>query len=162
MRTPYIVALTAFVVILAGNAANSSAAALLADIENAIMCECDDKCGKVLINCNCSTSDKHRAAIKKQIESGLTKEQIVQAYVDKYGEKALSAPTAKGFNLTAWIMPFAALIAGGIGIRKIIQTWIGRNRNASGVSPRGDGPALETPLGRYSKQLQSELDKLES
>ena len=110
MRTKHIVALAASVVILAGSAAKVFAAVLLADIENAIMCECDDKCGKVLINCNCSTSDKHRATIKKQIESGLTKEQIVKSYVDKYGERALSAPTMKGFNLTAWIMPFAAII----------------------------------------------------
>ncbi|MBI4389647.1 MAG: cytochrome c-type biogenesis protein CcmH [Nitrospinae bacterium] len=161
MRTQF-VALAAFVVILAGSAADSSAAALLADIENAIMCECDDKCGKVLINCNCSTSDKHRSTIKKQIESGLTKEQIIQAYVDKYGEKALSAPTKQGFNLAAWVMPFVALIAGGFGIRIAVQAWIRKNSAASGDFPARDEPALESHLGRYSKQLQSELDKLES
>ena len=30
-----------------------SAGAVLADLENALMCQCDDKCGKVLINCTC-------------------------------------------------------------------------------------------------------------
>ena len=37
------------------------AGALLQDLENALMCKCDDKCGKVLMNCTCSTADKTRA-----------------------------------------------------------------------------------------------------
>lgn len=146
--------------LVAGVVSTSHAGAVLADIENALMCECDDKCGKVLINCNCSTSDKHRADLKKHIESGLTKEQIIKIYVDKYGEKVLSAPTKTGFNITAWIMPFAAILGGGFGIRQVLRVWVRKNRGDEGESGAGGGidPALNN---KYSKRLQTELDKID-
>lgn len=142
-----------------GTAPEVHAGAVLADIENALMCECDDKCGKVLINCNCSTSDKHRADLKKHIESGLTREQIIKIYVDKYGEKVLSAPTKSGFNITAWITPFAAILGGGLGIRQILRMWIRKNRGDAGDSARGTADiALNN---KHSKRLQTELDKID-
>ena len=85
-----------------------NAGAILADLENALMCQCDDKCGKVLINCTCSTAAKTRKKFTKMLESGLTVEQIIQQQVTEYGEMVLSAPTKTGFNLTAWVMPFGA------------------------------------------------------
>ena len=103
----------------------TNAGSLLQDLENALMCKCDDKCGKVLINCTCSTSDKTRRKFSKMLDSGLTVEQIIKSQVDEYGETVLSAPTKFGFNLTAWVMPFMVLIAGGVGIRKILYTWVG-------------------------------------
>ena len=79
----------------------TNAGSLLQDLENALMCKCDDKCGKVLINCTCSTSDKTRKNFSKMLDSGLTVEQIIKSQVDEYGETVLSAPTKFGFNLTA-------------------------------------------------------------
>ena len=134
------------------------AGSLLQDLENALMCKCDDKCGKVLINCTCSTSDKTRAKFTKMLESGLTVEQIIKSQVDKYGETVLSAPTKFGFNLTAWVMPFVALIAGGVGVKKIISSWVGKKQIADTRDEVEIKPA--TP-GKYSKRLQNELDEIE-
>ncbi len=128
--------------------------ALLKDLENALMCQCDDKCGKVLINCTCDTSDETRRRLVKRLESGLTVEQIIQAYVDKYGETVLSAPTKTGFNLTAWVTPFAALVVGGFGVRKVIRSWTRKD-------DEDDDPPPGNPSG-YSSRLQNELDKLET
>ncbi len=140
------------------------AASQLADLENALMCKCDDKCGKVLINCTCDTSKETRRTLTSKLESGLTVDQIVQQYVDKYGETVLSAPTKSGFNLSAWIMPFAALAIGGFGVRKVIQSWtrsaqIKQDADASGEESASEaGPSS----GKYSKKLQDELDRLDS
>ena len=60
------------------SAGSASAGAILADLENALMCKCDDKCGKVLENCTCSTADKTRKKFSKMLESGLTVEQIIK------------------------------------------------------------------------------------
>ncbi len=145
--------------LMVGTVSEVHAGAVLADIENALMCECDDKCGKVLINCNSSTSDKHRADLKKHIDSRLTKEQIIKIYVDKYGEKVLSAPTKSGFNITAWITPFAAILGGGLGIRQILRVWIRKNSGATGDSARDNADiALNN---KHSKRLQTELDKID-
>ena len=135
----------------------SKAGTLLQDLENALMCKCDDKCGKVLINCTCSTSDKTRVKLSKMLESGLTVEQIIKSQVDKYGETVLSAPTKFGFNLTAWVMPFIALIAGGVGVRKIISSWVGKNDELGSQNATQE---KSTP-GKYSKRIQDELDGIE-
>ncbi|MBT5470315.1 MAG: hypothetical protein HOK41_06895 [Nitrospina sp.] len=136
----------------------SQAGSLLQNLENALMCKCDDKCGKVLINCTCSTSDKTRAKFTKLLDSGLTVDQIIKSQVDEYGETILSAPTKFGFNLTAWVMPFVALIAGGVGVRKIINSWIGKKQEPGSQEKPEEKSA--TP-GKYSKRLQDELDGIE-
>lgn len=99
------------------------AATQLEDLENALMCKCDDKCGKVLINCTCDTSKETRKHLMSKLESGLTVKQIIKIYVDKHGETVLSAPSKSGFNLTAWLTPFVALVVGGFGVRKVILSW---------------------------------------
>lgn len=139
------------------------AASQMADLENALMCKCDDKCGKVLINCTCDTSKETRKALMANLKSGLTVDQIIKGYVDKYGETVLSAPTKSGFNLMAWITPFAALVIGGFGVRKVIRSWIrpvpaGEDSHESGK----EEPAPDAASGKYSRRLQDELDRLES
>ncbi|MBT5260486.1 MAG: hypothetical protein HOL84_06475 [Nitrospina sp.] len=133
-----------------------SAGAVLQDLENALMCKCDDKCGKVLINCTCATSDKTRAKFSKMLDSGLTIEQIIKMQVDEYGETVLSAPTKFGFNLTAWVTPFVALIAGGFGVRKVLLAWVGKKDG--GESIEVSEPEISE---KYSKRLKDELDGIE-
>ena len=134
------------------------AASLLQDLENALMCKCDDKCGKVLVNCTCSTSDKTRAKFSKMLDSGLTVDQIIKSQVDEYGETVLSAPTKFGFNLTAWVMPFIALVAGGVGVRKVIYSWVGKKEK----TVTQEEPEEKTEKSeKLSKRLQDELDGIE-
>ena len=147
-----------FIWVSAGQVSGAEAGALLEDLENQLMCKCDDKCGKVLINCTCSTSDKTRAKFSKMLESGLTVEQIVKMQVDKYGETVLSAPTKFGFNLTAWMTPFIALVAGGFGVRKVLLAWVGKKDDIDSV----ETPVAESKISeKYSKRLKDELDGIE-
>jgi len=140
------------------------AASQMANLENALMCKCDDKCGKVLINCTCDTSKETRKTLMGKLESGLTVDQIVKQYVDKYGETVLSAPTKSGFNLSAWIMPFVALVIGGFGVRKVLSSWkrpAQAEEEAQGHA-EGEAPAPEAGSGKFSRRLKDELDQLES
>ena len=147
-----------------------NAGAILSDLENQLMCKCDDKCGKVLINCTCSTADKNRKKFTKMLESGLTVDQIVQQQIEKYGETVLSAPTKNGFNLTAWVIPFGALMIGGVGLRRLLNGWVGKNKpdvelqSKEGESiPESDSKnSSEISSTKYSRRLQDELDRLET
>lgn len=82
---------------------------ILKQVEGAIMCICPDDCGKVLINCTCSDSDRYRQKIRAMIGQGMTAEQIIDRFVAEQGKIVLAAPTTKGFDLTAWVLPFVAL-----------------------------------------------------
>ena len=158
MRIPMI--LIAALLLCAGPSAGF-AATLMADLENALMCKCDDKCGKVLINCTCDTSKETRKALMSKLESGLTFDQIVKQYVDKYGETVLSSPSKSGFNLLAWVTPFAALVIGGFGVRQVICSWV-RPASADNDSKADDPQEAAPEAGKYSKRLKDELDRLES
>lgn len=137
------------------------AGAVLADLENALMCQCDDKCGKVLINCSCDTSDETRKDIVKLLESGLNFEQVVKVYVDEYGEMVLSSPTKTGFNLAAWITPFAALAVGGFGIRKVLKSWIRKKDDAQPI-PQNDDESAPSDKSKFASQLKDDLDNMDS
>ena len=141
-----------------GHVSSAGAGAVLQDLENALMCKCDDKCGKVLLNCTCATSDKTRAKFSKMLESGLTVDQIIKMQVDKYGETVLSAPTKFGFNLTAWMTPFVALVAGGYGVRKILLAWVGKKSSSDSKEGSEAEPVISE---KYSKRLKDELDGIE-
>ena len=157
-----------FVAVICSSLAN--AGAVLSDLENQLMCKCDDKCGKVLINCTCSTADKNRKKFTNMLESGLTVDQIVQQQVEKYGETVLSAPTKNGFNLTAWVIPFGALMIGGVGLRRLLNGWVGKSKldivfqnTEDGAASKSDSKkSSEMSSSKYSSRLKDELDRLET
>jgi len=85
------------------------------------------------------------------IDQGMTKDQILTAFVARYGSRVLSAPPTKGaFNVSAWIMPFAALLAGGLAVIYFLRTWKSRTVFAT------PGPVDDA---KYRQQLEEELKK---
>ena len=148
---------------------SSYAGAVLADLENALMCKCDDKCGKVLINCTCSTAAKTRKKFTKMLESGITVEQIIQQQITEYGETVLSSPTKAGFNLTAWVMPFGALLIGGVGLRRLLNIWSANNKAGAELSDNqiddtcdDKDKSSDESSSKFSRDLQNELNRLET
>ena len=75
--------------------------------------------------------DEMRSAVSLSIKQGKSADEIVNAFVLKYGEEVLAAPTKKGFNLTAWITPFLAILLGGITLFFILKAWV-----LKGVAPK--------------------------
>ncbi|MCY4486090.1 MAG: cytochrome c-type biogenesis protein CcmH [Deltaproteobacteria bacterium] len=53
-----------------------------------------------------------RGIVREQLQAGKTPDEVRAYFVSKYGEWVLLAPTAQGFNLTVWILPFVVLLAG--------------------------------------------------
>ena len=103
------------------------------------------------------------------LESGITVEQIIQQQVTEYGETVLSAPTKAGFNLTAWVVPFGALLVGGVGLRRLLNGWAASSKldkelsgnQIDGVSSVCNDESGNPNSSKYSRHLQDELDRLE-
>jgi len=94
--------------------------------------------------------------IATSIAEGKGKEEILTAYVAKFGEKVLSAPTTTGFNLAAWITPFLALLVGGIIVSLISLRW---NRKRTLEEPK---PTVVSEItDEYRAQLKKELERFE-
>jgi cytochrome c-type biogenesis protein CcmH len=73
--------------------------------------------------CMLSTAYDLRAEIAEMLAAGKKKQQIIDELVQKYGERILAAPQAKGFHWLAWILPGASIIAGGLTIGFLVSKW---------------------------------------
>lgn len=116
------------------------------------MCVCGG-CNQVLMNCNhigCPSREAMLKDISNRIDQGNTDDGVVEYFVDKYGTSVLSAPPASGFNLTAWIMPFAAL---GIGL--IVAIVFLRRYKAT----RASAPPPTVDMAQYQDKVEEELKK---
>ena len=82
---------------------------------------------------------------------GHDKPQILAYFVKKYGEKILSAPTARGFNLLAWGMPFALLLLAGGVLALVMVRWSHRGQGSPPAPPQAGGPTA------YRDVLEHEL-----
>ena len=99
----------------------------------------------------------HREGLALRNE-GMSAQQVIDAFVDKYGEKALMAPKPKGFNLAGYLVPGAAIAAAGAALAFVI----GRRRTVAAVPA---GSATETPIDASPEELERlrrALDEVES
>jgi len=65
----------------------------------------------------------------------------------------LAAPTMHGFNLVAWIAPFAVLAAGFLGTVLLVRRWsVGRTPLPAGTSPDSSMDAIADPEERERRQ----------
>jgi cytochrome c-type biogenesis protein CcmH len=57
-------------------------------------------------------SDEIRDHIRVAVASGAAENEILNAFVGKYGERILAAPKPQGFNLLAYVLPAVVLAVG--------------------------------------------------
>lgn len=96
------------------------------DVEHQIRCQCG--CTLDVYTCRttdfaCEVSPAMHRDIIALVEGGHDAREIIDAFKETYGERALMAPTREGFNLVGWTMPFAALFTGGAVVAVLVQRW---------------------------------------
>ena len=65
------------------------------------------------------------AELTSDVSSGLSDQQILDSFAAKYGAIVLAAPTTRGFDLVAWIAPFAVFAAALLGTILLVRRWGG-------------------------------------
>jgi cytochrome c-type biogenesis protein CcmH len=99
-----------------------------ADARDALEHEIRCQCGCTLDVYTCRTTDfscqvspaMHRDVISL-VEGGYSAQEILDAFVGTYGERALMAPKREGFNWAGYLMPFAALGAGAAAVVVVLR-----------------------------------------
>jgi cytochrome c-type biogenesis protein CcmH len=126
------------------------------EVAEGLTCQCG--CGLTVANCNhpnCEFSVPVRAQIRKMIDEGRTRAEIIAFYRAKYGEKVLSSPTTQGFNLLAWVIPFFAVGIGGVFIGFAARRW----RSAAPGKPARESSGAREQAPQFDPELKRRLDE---
>jgi cytochrome c-type biogenesis protein CcmH/NrfF len=153
--------LVALLLLLLQGPASAAPAPSFQEIEESLTCQCG--CGLTVHSCNhlqCGSALPLRQEIREQMAKGLGKDEILAYFQQKYGEKILSAPTTSGFNLAAWVMPFALLLVGVAFVTVTLRRW---QRRGVHPPPLRDvaAPPSSAPRTAMERQLERELRELD-
>ncbi len=126
------------------------------EVARDLICTCG--CGKMLNVCDMESAKQMKVLIGEMIDQGQDKNQILSYFVEQYGESVLAAPTKRGFNLTAWVIPFVAMgIAIGV-IYFVMAKWVlkgkSRKKRQKKTHP---GPEED----KYTRKLKKELKEFD-
>lgn len=138
----------------------SQAKTTVGEIKKSLICLCD--CNMTVEACEgamtCEAAGKLTTEAQQLIAKGMDKSQILASFISHYGEHILAAPTKKGFNLTAWILPFAAIIIAGVSIVTILRRWVHRSQRQNGNAKANEASTTD-PI--YEKRLDEVLQALD-
>jgi cytochrome c-type biogenesis protein CcmH len=105
------------------------------DLGHRMMCICS--CAQLLGECNhvgCPESGRMRNELSDAIAAGKSDKEILAWFSAKYGATVLAAPTGEGFDLLAWIAPFAVFGAALLGTMLLVRRWsVGKTPAAAQV-----------------------------
>ncbi|MBI4728848.1 MAG: cytochrome c-type biogenesis protein CcmH [Acidobacteria bacterium] len=124
----------------------------LEDVTKGLMCTCG--CNLTVAACRaamtCEVAAKMQAVAADLLDKGLDKKAILASFVADYGERVLASPTKKGFNLTAWVLPFAGLAGGALMVGVALRRWRPR------VAPVEAPPPVDAA---YVAEIEEEIRK---
>jgi cytochrome c-type biogenesis protein CcmH len=133
--------------------------ARFAKVGHRLMCPCG--CAQMLLECNhvgCPDSDTMRAQLAAGVSKGDSDDSILSGFVETYGATVLAAPTKKGFDLVAWIMPFVALLLGVIGTAYVARRWHNDDGVTSSATSGDGGTGSGTRFDELRRRAREETD----
>lgn len=133
------------------------------DKELACNCGCSLTVADCRVSMTCTESKGLQDEVVQFLESGLTPKEVLGKMREKYGEQILAAPTKEGFNLTAWTLPFVALLLGGVFAAYYIRRWKSDEEKQPGPATgrqQAKENAQEAPSS-YEKRIEDELKEFD-
>ncbi len=117
-----------------------------------LICQCG--CNEQLSVCgmqNCGSATPMRAEIRERLLKGESVDAIVDSFVARMGKQVLSAPTLKGFDITAWVMPFFILCLGMVVVGWIVVRMV-RPVPAAGPASVPIDPRVDRELKDFEEE----------
>ena len=137
--------LALLVVLLFAGTAAAAGRPTVADLEDEVVCP---TCGTTLDMSTAPIADRMRAFIRARIAAGDSKQEIKDALVAQFGENVLAEPPKRGFDLLAWLLPIAGLIAAAAVVGYATWRWSRRPDEDEQLDPE-DERRLDDALARF-------------
>ncbi|HEY7682544.1 MAG TPA: cytochrome c-type biogenesis protein CcmH [Gemmatimonadales bacterium] len=124
-------------------------------------------CGCTLDIYTCRTTDftcTYSPALHREVlaleDEGKSADEIVAAFVDKYGEKILMAPKPEGFNIAGYVVPGLVVLLVGAVMFAVLRRRT-RMLEVAGEAPPVGMPPLPGGAGAATTATTAELERLE-
>lgn len=131
-------------------AADDSTEEIARDIEDNLIAPC---CWSTPVSQHYSpVADEIRMEVRAMLAEGKSRDEILNHYVAQYGERILAAPRVEGFNILAYVLPWAALILGAWLLIALIKKL---------RSPAPTPSPAKAPDARYASRIEKELEEFE-
>jgi cytochrome c-type biogenesis protein CcmH len=122
-------------------------------MEQQVMCVV---CRTPLAVANGPQADAERGKIRQLIAQGLSEQQIKDALVVQYGDRALALPKDDGFNLAVYLVPLLIVAVALALLALALPRWRRRAR-AHAAGWAGSGPAPPALSAEDSRRLDEDL-----
>ncbi|TMC20283.1 MAG: cytochrome c-type biogenesis protein CcmH [Chloroflexi bacterium] len=109
-----------------------------------------------------SLAQNMRLVIRQQLQAGKSEQEVIQYFINSYGNQIVWLPPQQGFTLLAWIMPLV-LLCGGV----IVLFFVGRDWQKAELSldyvtlhareVQGLATLTEHDQARYRALIEAEL-----
>jgi cytochrome c-type biogenesis protein CcmH len=122
------------------------------DLNHRLMCTCG--CAQILGECNhvgCPNSSGELDELRGGIANGQSDQAIFDSFIGKYGAVVLAAPTTHGFDLVAWIAPFAVFAAALLGTILLLRHWAA-GRAQLAVQSEAGSPEMDAIRDRIRRE----------
>ncbi len=99
-----------------------------------------------------------REDIRDKLAQGLSGDEIKQYFVNRYGDRVIAAPPARGFNWLVYILPPLAILLGAIFLLRAMMLW--RKQALQPEQVKQEAQQQEISQNElYYKKLEEELKK---
>lgn len=92
----------------------------------------------------CNVKQMYYEEVSEMLNEGMTPEEILQSYVDEYGQAALREPATDRSGLIAWGMPVVGVAAG----ISIVTLWLRKLKGKNKETPSQKEPQWESDLDK--------------
>lgn len=148
---PRLVLLALAALLALAPAAPAAQQVTLGEIEEEVMCPV---CGTLLQLAEAPQAQQEKAFIARLIAEGKSEEEVKDALVAEYGDAVLATPEGSGFNLSAYLVPIAALLLAAVALAIGVIRW----RRAGGGPNSGDTSGQTAgPSGEDAERLDADL-----
>jgi cytochrome c-type biogenesis protein CcmH len=89
-----------------------------------------------------------RAIVRERLAAGDTPEQVLQYFVEKYGEWILLSPRRRGFTLLVWLAPLVAVVIGLGLVIVLLRRWTRAAARGAPATPRAVDAAMSERIRR--------------
>jgi cytochrome c-type biogenesis protein CcmH len=127
------------------------------DVEHRIRCQCG--CTLDVFTCRttdftCQVSPAMHRDVMALVDGGYDEREILDAFVDVYGDQVLMAPPKEGFNIVGYVAPGLAVGVGAVVLAVMLRGWR-RAPSSVAVAPESrPRPAIDAS--------SEELERLEA